>query len=342
MSVYLTLAVYIFHGVLGRELKHGLIGQSRMFLTCFLEEATKFEFFNLCEPGLSCGVLAREMLENVNKTDLTEFLDYLTNAFAKLINMKTNKNKDREIMFNGYYNLTNDDNMLAQWAKLINGMGIEEHSPIIMKMTLQFILDKFLHLSLKLRNSILHAVANTEEKDVNLEKYEEASLRYVAGYVIFSLKKNIKNKRSPEGITVYELLCHWGSKEGTMSTDCSFNDSTSSWVERVNRGGLFLVNNDFYIFIRNTEFEVRKVLNVSFLISYCDENIHEVIVEKLRDNKAIQSSWDFLTRNVANKMFTEKLKIQILNKWSNIRTRAFVNTWVQIMRQKSSRETEKD
>ena len=113
MSVYLTLAVYIFHGVLGRELEYGLIGQSRMFLTCFLEEATKFEFFNLFEPGLSCGVLAREMLENVNKTDLTECLDYLTNVFAKLINMKSNKNKDREIMFNGYYNLTFDDNGLS-------------------------------------------------------------------------------------------------------------------------------------------------------------------------------------------------------------------------------------
>ena len=87
-------------------------------------------------------------------------------------------------------------------------MGIEQQSPIIMQITLQFILDKFLQLSLKLRNSILHTVADTEEKDVNLEKYEEASLRYVAGYVIFSLKRNIKNKRSPERITVCELLCH--------------------------------------------------------------------------------------------------------------------------------------
>ena len=288
--------------------------QSRMFLTCSIEEATKYEFFNLCEPGLTCGVLARDMLENVNKTDLIEFLDYLTNAFAKLINMKTNKNKDREIMFNGYYNLTIDDDMLAQWGKLVNAMGIEQQSPIIMQMTLQFILDKFLQLSLKLRKSILHAVADTKEKDVNLEKYEEASLRYVACYVIFSLKKNIKNKRSPEGITVYELLCHWGSKEDTMSSDCSFPDYATSPVERVNPDGLLLVNNDFYISIRNIEFEVGKILNVSFLISYCGENIRDVIVEKLRDNKAIQSTCDVLTRNVANEMFTEKLKIQILNK----------------------------
>ena len=99
-----------------------------------------------------------------------------------------------------------------------------------------------------------------------------------------------------------------------MRSDCSFPDYATSAVERVNPDGLLLVNNDFYIFIRNIEFEVGKILNVSFLISYCGENIRDVIVEKLRDNKAIKSTCDVLTRNVANEMFTEKLKIQILNK----------------------------
>ena len=93
---------------------------------------------------MRCGVPAREMLESVNKTDLTEFLDYLMNAFAKLINIKSNKNKDREIMFDGYYNLTIDADMLARLVKLINAMDIEQNSPIIMQITLQFILDKFL------------------------------------------------------------------------------------------------------------------------------------------------------------------------------------------------------
>ena len=126
-----------------------------------------------------------------------------------------------------------------------------------------------------------------------------------------------------------------------MSSDCSCSNSTGSWVERVNRGGLFLVNNDFYTFIRNIEFELRKILNVSFFISYCGENIREVIVDKMRDNKVIQSFGDFFTRNVTNKLFTENLKIQILNKWRNIRTHAFVNTWVQIIQRKSAREAVK-
>ena len=96
MSMYLTLTIYIRHNVSVRELEYGLNGQLRMFLSYSLEEATKYEFFNLYEPGLKCGVLAQKILENVNKTDLTEFLDYLTNAFEKFITMKTYKKKKRQ------------------------------------------------------------------------------------------------------------------------------------------------------------------------------------------------------------------------------------------------------
>ena len=87
-----------------------------MFFICALEEVTKYDFFNL----------------------------YLTNTFATLIYIESNKSKDKEDMFNVYYHLTINDDMLVRCAKLINGIGIEQMSPIIMQMTLQTILDKFL------------------------------------------------------------------------------------------------------------------------------------------------------------------------------------------------------
>ena len=69
--------------------------QSSVFFICALGETKKYWSFKLSEPGLSCGVLAREMLENVSKRDITGFLDYLTNAFAtfisKAIKIKTKK-----------------------------------------------------------------------------------------------------------------------------------------------------------------------------------------------------------------------------------------------------------
>lgn len=86
----------IFHDVLGRGLEHGLSDQSSMFFICALGETRKYWSFKLSEPGLSCGVLAREMLENVSKRDITGFLDYLTNAFATLIS-KAIKTKTKKL-----------------------------------------------------------------------------------------------------------------------------------------------------------------------------------------------------------------------------------------------------
>ena len=56
------------------------------------------------------------------------------------------------------------------------------------------------------------------------------------------------------------------------------------------------MNNNFYTFILIIEFDVRKILNVSFLISYSRENMRGIIVEKLRDNDALKSNWDFIAK----------------------------------------------
>ena len=91
------------------------------------------------------------------------------------------------------------------------------------------------------------------------------------------------------------------------------------------------------MFVRGIENEVKKVLTISFLIVYCCENVKEVILETLNPNAFIQNLWDTLTKDFCNKHLTEKLKLQILKKWTNIRINAFVNAYVQIMRRKAAR-----
>ena len=93
-----------------------------------------------------------------------------------------------------------------------------------------------------------------------MEKSEEVSLRYVAGYIIISLKKSIKSKRSPEGFALHQLLSCWESKEELVK-QVTFLEYTKTWVDRVNRGGLLLVSDDFYMFVRGIENDVRKVLD---------------------------------------------------------------------------------
>ena len=98
-----------------------------------------------------------------------------------------------------------------------------------------------------------------------------------------------------------------------------------------------MVSDEIYIFVHGIENEVRKVLTINFLIAYCGEDVKGVILEKLNANPFIQNLWDILTKSVCNKHLTEKLKLQILKKWTNIRINTFVTTYVQIMRRKASR-----
>lgn len=42
--------------------------------------------------------------------------------------------------------------------------------------------------------------------------------------------------------------------------------------------------------MRNIEFEIDKILNFLFLVSYCGDCRHNVIVEEMRDNEGIKCS----------------------------------------------------
>ena len=45
--------------------------------------------------------------------------------------------------------------MMSEWVKMLKYLGIVDQSSVVLQMTVEFILDKFLQFSLKLRNELL-------------------------------------------------------------------------------------------------------------------------------------------------------------------------------------------
>ena len=113
---------------------------------------------------------------------------------------------------------------------------------------------------------------------------------------------------------------------------------TTQWVEKCNRGGLSLCNHEFYLFIRTVESTARLVLNTSFMINYCGEDIRLLLLEKFNSYQSIQTKWDNLTRNFSNQTVLKIMKRDILMKWIHLQAFAFVDCWLQIMRQKASKQ----
>ena len=109
-------------------------------------------------------------------------------------------------------------------------------------------------------------------------------------------------------------------------------------MDKCNRGGLINCTDEFYIFIRNVENIARTVFNTSFIATYCGEDLRAILLKRFHDSGLIQGSWDNLTRTFSNKQVTEKIKIQILKKWINMRAHAFVDCWLQILRRNMSKE----
>ena len=84
-------------------------------------------------------------------------------------------------MFNKFYNFSIDEDMMSEWVKMLKCLRIVDQSSLVLQMTVQFILDKFLQFSLKLRNELLlPAIKDEINEDNNIwrnqKKYHYTTL----------------------------------------------------------------------------------------------------------------------------------------------------------------------
>ena len=171
----------------------------------------------------------------------------------------------------------------------------------------------FLKHGLKFRNSLLESNDETQVPMDNqiLESDEEESFRYVAGYILYSLNNSIKNsdpylKKEASGI-----IGIWdGKKDMGCSNNMTFQEYKQCWVEKVNRGGLIYVTDDFYKFIRKIEYTVREVLNMKLIVASAGENLRNVLLERLKEKKNLNENWDLITSRLSNKNLAEKIKFK--------------------------------
>ena len=122
------------------------------FFVNSVRQAPVYGFFKLFGPGISCGKLVDRIIErkNEDRSSVNEFATYLSHQLWSIIKGKAVQNKDKETMFNKFYNFSIDEDMMSEWVKMLKCLRIVDQSSLVLQMTVQFILDKFLQFSLKL------------------------------------------------------------------------------------------------------------------------------------------------------------------------------------------------
>ena len=159
-----------------------------------------------------------------------------------------------------------------------------------------------------------------------LSDREQNVVRFVAGYIPNALEKHFKkcelNKKTKD---ILLLISSLSKKRESQS----FLESTNKWIDCSNRGGLFEVSDQAYIFFRSMEYEVRKFFNVKLIVIYNGENLKDILLQRMLKSRRIINNFD----EISNKVETEEnIKTFVLKKimiyWINIRGNAFVKAWL--------------
>ena len=214
----------------------------------------------------------------------------------------TNSSKELEDLMSKFHELSLNVKTWDAWVSIGFNLSIDfEKDERDLTILLQAVLSNVQQLLLKKRNQSLNE-DTIKEEDIKLSATEENTLRYVAGYIPFSLLKALGNRVESDGKDALVMILHSWNKEQT-STSVSFLDYTREWVDRINRGGLYQVNDEFYIFIRRLENCARKILNRSLLVSYAGEDSRSVLLQKFVNSRLVQLSWATLTKTLKTSLF---------------------------------------
>ena len=249
------------------------------------------------------------------------------------------KNSDLEIMWKNVHQYATNSSSGSSWLDVcVNHVDVNSQELVSL---LHFIVMFSVKSVMLLENDLKKKDGKQpESKECNtLSTEEQEMLSYVAGYLVFSLKrkyKRIQESGSSKAVAVaaLQLLTSLEMKGGRSFESKTFLDFTRKWMEKVNRGGLVQVNDAMFIFVKTIENVARTVLNVNLMRTYKGEDLRDVSEKELNESVFIDVYWEAMSRAMPNKELGDCLKTQFTAKLVDIRAGSFVNTYVQIVKHK--------
>ena len=165
-------------------------------------------------------------------------------------------------MYQKVYNLAINNVFFKKWEEYLMFYDISDRYS---NMLWQYIIDRYLLYLVKERKTIQCLPVNEiSSEDLRPTALEENTLRYVSGYVPYSLRqKYLKLKdgaTSRASLSVTEFWC-----VDPASSSKTLLQYTEEWTNKINRGALINVTDEFYIFIRHVEMSARNILNKNLI-----------------------------------------------------------------------------
>ena len=268
-------------------------------------------------------VLAREcaitVLQRMDEGAVHAFVETLGNKLDDIhtgsLGSKMSYSKQKEKMWTQFYKYRASE-LVSSWKAFVAQANLPPvyNDPWLIQVVARLSLEK----CIVTKHPTASPSCASEKKRLTADEHN--ALRYSAGYVMASLAKRYDAAGSPS-------LARWVRDQSEVSSapTSSFFHFTKVWVEKVNRGGLFLVNDSLYDVFHSVEL----ILSEHLRSMPADQGLDKSkILSLLCEDNEVQFLWSTLVFDLDEES-SQKVLMDIVRLWVTVRGFSYASALVE-------------
>ena len=212
------------------------------------------------------------------------------------------------------------------WNGLFSSLGLNYDDQLLLQSTNQ----KLFEMSLTNHfGSYLPTEKQTTSKsnEISLTKDELNALQYVGGFVPHALLKRYERNTGQKYERFFECL----GNMAVVSDTSDFIDYTKEWMSKVNRGGLFPLNDMTFLLFVEIEKQTRLLLPDQLIQqSSTSDELKENVIEKIKSNDDVQWQWTLISQCIDSEDDAIWLLNEIVKLYVTIRGFSIAATWMEV------------
>ncbi|SMN01852.1 hypothetical protein SPONN_125 [uncultured Candidatus Thioglobus sp.] len=261
-----------------------------------------------------------------------KYVGAIDNIFSKLSKRIRSPTTKRTRAWTAFHQ-ERQKNLPKLWHAFCEPLKVEENSLFTQSINQELFQQKLIeYLSEPGKRSKPSGI----EQEVQLSSNELNAMRYACGYVPHSLLKKFEKQKGSKARQFVNCL-------GSMAVAGEESDLisyTKVWIERVNRGGLFPLNDETFCLFIDIEKLVRTLLPKHITSKPCDSNVN-TIVGRVVSNDDIQFQWTLISQDIDSDEESQKLLGEVVTKWITVRGFSIASIWMEMYKQASKETTAK-
>ncbi len=229
---------------------------------------------------------------------------------------------NRHKLWGLYHKLRTSDEFFKLWTDFLqSSITVTDPSHFFYQYVSNYVLKELI----KLDHPVPQTSSATDKYEVVLTQLEQNSLRYVCGYICRRIRDKAEGKpsvfNSELALAVMEL-----------AGDEMCDESTEEWTNKLDRGGLWHVNDEAYDLFSDMEYEAKDILRMTGSTNGSDQSMKKRLKDAITQNSDILFKWSLLSSEmddyVASVLFNK-----IIDLFITIRGFAFVSGCIESFKQ---------